>query len=52
VEYEGDELTGRVLQHEIDHLAGVLLLEHLARRTKRQVLKELREESLGVRRDS
>jgi peptide deformylase len=48
VEYEGDELMGRVLQHETDHLIGVLLLEHLARRMKRQVLKELREEALGI----
>lgn len=51
-EFEGDELMGRVLQHETDHLAGVLLLEHLARRTKRQVLKELREEALGIGRDA
>ena len=51
VEYEGEELMGRVLQHEIDHLAGVLLLEHLPRRTKRQALAELREEALGVPRE-
>jgi len=46
VTYEGYEMMGRVLQHEIDHLAGLLLLSHLGARTKRQVLKELREESL------
>ena len=46
VSYEGDELMGRVLQHEIDHLSGLLLLSHLGARTKRQALKELREESL------
>ena len=51
VEYEGEELMGRVLLHEVDHLAGVLLLEHLSRRSKRQALKELREESLGVPRE-
>ncbi|MEN8239075.1 MAG: peptide deformylase [Actinomycetota bacterium] len=44
--YEGDELMGRVLQHEIDHLSGRLLLSHLGGRTKKQALKELREESL------
>ena len=48
--YEGDDLMGRVLQHEIDHLSGVLLLGHLSGRTKRQALKELREESLGTSR--
>ena len=48
VMYEGDELMGRVLQHEIDHLNGVLLLAHLGTRSRKQALKELREESLGV----
>ena len=45
--YSGDELMGRVLQHEIDHLNGMLLLERLPRRTKKQALRELREEALG-----
>ena len=47
VVYSGDELMGRVLQHEIDHLNGMLLLERLPRRTKKQALRELREEALG-----
>lgn len=47
---EGDELMGRVLQHEIDHLNGVLLLEHLGGRLRRQVLKDIREDSLGIQR--
>jgi peptide deformylase len=50
VEFEGDELMGRVLQHEIDHLSGVLLLDRLGRRLRTQALKELREESLTSRR--
>jgi peptide deformylase len=49
VEYEGDELMGRVLQHEIDHLNGTLLLERLDRKTRKLALKEIREESLGLR---
>jgi len=48
VEYAGDELLGRVLQHEIDHLNGMLLIERLDRRSRKQVLKELREEALGL----
>lgn len=48
--HEGEELLGRVLQHEIDHLNGTLLLSHLGTRTRKQVLKELREESLGSQR--
>jgi len=50
VEYEGDDLIGRVLQHEIDHLNGLLLLERLSRRAKKAALKELREEALDVHR--
>ncbi|HHC07127.1 MAG TPA: peptide deformylase [Actinobacteria bacterium] len=44
VTYEGDELMGRVLQHEIDHLEGILLLERLPKRVRTRVLRELREE--------
>ncbi len=45
---EGEELMGRVLQHEIDHLNGILLLEHLPRRVKKQALRDLRQEALGL----
>lgn len=48
VEREGDELMGRVLQHEIDHLNGILLLERLGRRAKKQALRDLRQEALGM----
>ncbi len=48
VVYEGEELMGRVLQHEIDHLNGMLLLERLPRRTRKQALKEMRERQLGM----
>lgn len=45
---EGDELLGRVLQHEIDHLDGMLLLARLPRRLRRQALRDLRDEALGL----
>ena len=48
IEFEGDELMGRVLQHEIDHLNGMLLLERLPRRAKKQALRDIREQSLGL----
>ncbi|RPI25254.1 MAG: peptide deformylase [Actinobacteria bacterium] len=50
VAYEGDELMGRILQHEIDHLEGVLILDRLPKRTRKAALKEIREESLDVHR--
>lgn len=46
--YEGDELTGRVLQHEFDHLEGTLLVERLERRVRKEALRELRDEALGL----
>ncbi len=49
VEYSGDELMGRLLQHEIDHLKGSLLLDHLSPMVKKSALRELREEALGVK---
>lgn len=46
VEYAGDGLLGRVLQHEVDHLDGLLLIDRLPRRVRKKALKEIREESL------
>ncbi|HEU4319548.1 MAG TPA: peptide deformylase [Acidimicrobiia bacterium] len=47
VEYSGDGLMGRVLQHEIAHLDGGLLLDVLPKRVRKKALKDLREEALG-----
>ena len=47
VEYGGDELLGRVLQHEFDHLDGVLLLERLDRGERKKALRAIREDALG-----
>lgn len=48
VVYEGDELMGRVLQHEYQHLDGILIIDQLARRERKKVLKELSEQALGL----
>jgi len=48
VEYAGDGLLGRVLQHELAHLDGGLLIDALPRRERKRALKELREENLGL----
>ncbi|MCU0280527.1 MAG: peptide deformylase [Acidimicrobiia bacterium] len=47
IEYAGEELLGRVLQHEIDHVGGTLILERLPRRARKQALKEIREEEMA-----
>lgn len=47
VEYAGDGLLGRVLQHEVGHLDGALLIDVLAKRERKRALRDLREEALG-----
>lgn len=43
---EGDELLGRVFQHEVDHLDGILLLERLEPAQRRQAMRTLRERAI------
>ena len=43
VEFAGDELMGRLLQHEIDHLNGTIILDRLPRGMKKQALSDLRD---------
>ncbi|MDX1623406.1 MAG: peptide deformylase [Gemmatimonadota bacterium] len=38
----GEELLGRALQHEIDHLDGVLFIDHLGALKRRLVVQEWR----------
>jgi peptide deformylase len=39
---------GRVLQHEVAHLEGGLLIDVLPKRVRKKALKELRDEALGL----
>lgn len=50
VEYAGEGVLGRVLQHEIGHLQGGLLIDVLEKAVKKQALKNLRDEALGLAR--
>lgn len=47
---EGEDLMGRMLQHEFDHLNGMLLLERLGKRERKAALRELRDAALGISR--
>lgn len=40
ISLEADELLARALQHEIDHLDGVLFLDHLSALKRRMLLKK------------
>ena len=45
---EGTGFLARILQHETDHLDGVLFLARLAPEDRREALSRLREEALGL----
>jgi peptide deformylase len=48
ISVEADEFLGRVFQHEVDHLDGVLMLERLDDDMRRQALRVLRDRELGL----
>lgn len=41
-EVEGEELLSRALQHEIDHLNGILFIDHLSRLKRDLVLRRIK----------
>ncbi|MBW3069180.1 MULTISPECIES: peptide deformylase [unclassified Actinomyces] len=43
---EGEELMGRCIQHECDHLDGHLYLDRLSRKNRAKAMRELRERGL------
>jgi peptide deformylase len=45
---EGDDLFARMLQHEIDHLDGVLLLDRVEPEVRREALRDMRTRELGA----
>jgi peptide deformylase len=48
VEIEGEGLLARILQHETDHLEGMLYIDRLDDDGRREVLAELRRIELGI----
>ena len=43
---EGEELMGRCIQHECDHLEGHLYLDRLERKVRARAMRELRAQGL------
>lgn len=48
VALEADELLARLIQHELDHLNGVLLIDHLSDDDRKQALKTLRHRYVDI----
>lgn len=51
LDVETDEFEGRIFQHEVDHLDGVLLIERLSEEQKKEVKKVLRKRRLTFTRN-
>jgi peptide deformylase len=47
ISIEADELEARLYQHEIDHLDGILLVDHLDDEQRREALSVIRELGMG-----
>jgi len=45
---EADEFMGRMFQHEVDHLDGVLMVERLDDDMRKQALRVLRDRAMGL----
>jgi peptide deformylase len=43
VELEAEGLDARVIQHEIDHLDGVLILDRISREARKEAMRSMRE---------
>jgi peptide deformylase len=48
ISIEADDFLGRVFQHEVDHLDGVLMIERLDDDMRKQALRVLRDRALGL----
>ncbi len=48
VSIEADDFLGRLFQHELDHLDGVLMVERLEDDMRKQALRVLRDRALGL----
>jgi peptide deformylase len=43
LQIEADGLTARVIQHEMDHLNGVLILDRISRDARKEAMRAMRE---------
>ena len=43
-----EDLLARIFQHEIDHLNGIIYIDHLDRKSKRELLSKINEIKLNI----
>src|SRR5437764_1229998 len=49
---EAEGLPARIIQHEMDHLDGVLILDRISREARKEAMRAMREAAEGRRRPS
>jgi peptide deformylase len=47
VEFEAREFLARILQHETDHINGILFIDRLSGEDRREAMRKLREQEIG-----
>ena len=47
VEFDAEGLLARIMQHETDHLDGLLFIDRLDEDARREVMRQLREQEVG-----
>jgi peptide deformylase len=48
VEHDAENLLARIFQHEIDHTNGVLFIDRLTPELRKEAMKRLREQEMGL----
>lgn len=48
IEMDGEGLLARIFQHETDHINGVLFIDHLTDEERREAMRQIREQELGL----
>ena len=49
VEFEASEFLARIMQHETDHVNGVLFIDRISAADRREAMRLLREQEMGIR---
>ncbi len=52
VEVEAEGLAARVIQHEVDHLDGVLILDRISRQARKEAMRAMREAQAAAASDA
>ena len=47
VEFDASEFLARILQHEADHINGILFIDRLSAEDRREAMRQLREQEIG-----